>query len=385
MNVGVSRHNSIRPHWLASWSEEAIDPARPIVDAHHHLFERPGWRYLADDLMEDIGTGHNLRATVYVQARSMLREDGPEEMRPVGETEFANSIGEKWTRPQLCAGIVGHADLRQGTAVRSVLEAHMSAAGGSRGSGGRFRGVRQIAFWDADPTLANPAYAATEDMLDSPEFRAGFAELAPLGLSFDAWIVFHQIPRLTRLARDSPQTQIVLDHCGGIAGIGPYAGKRDEVFAAWSRSLAELARCRNVWVKVGGLGSRLAGFGFERRERAPSSVELADAWRPWVRTVFDLFGPERCMFESNFPMDKGSHSWVVGWNALKRLAEDLGTDEQDDLCWRSAAKFYLLPGSDLKIPMTFPTGPRTGFWAQSPEEPPERPDVVEQRGRPPDE
>lgn len=305
---------------------------------------------MPDELLADAGSGHNLRATVYVQARSMLREDGPAELRPVGETAFANAVAAARTRaPYICAGIVGYADLKIGAAVRPVLEAHVQAAGGSSSSPGRFRGIRQIALWDADPTLANPAYETSESMLDSDAFRSGFAELAPLGLSFDAWILFHQIPRLTRLARDFPQTQIVLNHCGGVAGIGAYAGRRDEVFAAWSRALHELAACRNVWVKIGGLGSRLAGFGFAERERAPSSEELAEAWRPWARTAMELFGPERCMFESNFPMDKGSYSWVVGWNAFKRLAEDLSEDEKDDLCWRSAARFYLLPGRKLEL------------------------------------
>lgn len=197
--------------------------------------------------------------------------------------------------------------------------------------------------------MTNAAYNPAEDMLDSGSFRAGFAHLAPLELSFDAWVLFHQIPRVTRLAQDFPETQIVLNHCGGIAGIGPYAGKRDEVFSAWSSSIAELARCRNVMVKLGGLGMSLSGFEFEKRPSAPSSVMLADAWRPYMQRLIDAFGTERCMFESNFPVDKGSYSYSVGWNAMKRIAKHFSADERHDLFWRSASRFYRLaiPGLDL--------------------------------------
>jgi predicted TIM-barrel fold metal-dependent hydrolase len=224
--------------------------------------------------------------------------------------------------------------------VRPVLEAHI------RAGGDRFRGIRHIAAWDPDPSLLNPAYTPAEDMLESPGFRAGFAHLAPLGLSFDAWLYFHQIPRLVSLARAFPGTSIVLNHCGGILGIGRYAGKRDEVFAAWSANLRELAACPNVMVKLGGLGMRLPGFGFEERSQAPSSIELAEAWRPWMETCIGLFGAARCMFESNFPVDKGGFAYGIGWNAMKRIAGGASDAEKADLFRRSAARFYRLPGLD---------------------------------------
>lgn len=342
-----ARHNAIRPDWLATRQEEAIDPDRPIVDAHHHLFDRPGWRYLLDDYVADTTTGHNLRASVYVQSRAMLRKHGPDDMKPVGETEFANGVAAMsasgaYGDARICAGIVGYADLRKGAAVRPLLEAHIAAAGGPAWDGGRFRGIRHIAVWDTDRAMMNPAYPTTEDMLDRDAFRSGFAELAPLGLTFDAWLLFHQIPSLTRLARTFPETQIVVDHCGGIAGTGPYAGKRDDTFSIWSVALKKLATCTNVFMKLGGLGSRLPGFGFEEKPQAPSSTELADAWRPWMRTAIETFGADRCMFESNFPMDKGSMSWLVGWNAMKRIAADLSSTEKDDLFWRTATRFYRL-------------------------------------------
>lgn len=334
----------VREDWLATTREEALDPGQPIIDPHHHLWDQPGWRYLLDELLADLRSGHDVRATVYIQSsRSMLRADGPEAMRAVGETEFANGVAAmcasgRYGDVRACAGIVGAADLRLGNAVRPVLEAHL------RAGGERFRGIRHIATWDPDPAMLNPAYQPAEDMLDSPAFRAGFGQLADLGLSFDAWLYFHQIPRLVALARAFPQVPVVLDHCGGVLGIGRYAGRRDEVFAAWSANLRELAGCPQVMVKLGGLGMRLPGFGFETGDRAPSSRELAEAWRPWMERCIEIFGAARCMFESNFPVDKGGYAYAVGWNAMKRIAAPASAEEKADLFWRSAARFYRLPG-----------------------------------------
>ncbi|MFT3975541.1 MAG: amidohydrolase family protein [Sphingomonas bacterium] len=338
------QHAAIRPAWLASRTEEVIDPRQPIVDAHHHLYDRPGARYLLDDMIADVAGGHDLRATIYVQARAMYRADGPEEMRPVGETEFANGVAAAATGgTHYCAGIVGSADLMLGDAVRPVLEAHLAAAPA------RFRGIRHTAAWDSDASLLNPAYRVSEDMLASTAFRAGFRHLAPLGLSFDAWLFFHQLPRLCDLAQAFPETVIVLDHCGGVLGIGPYAGRRDAVFEQWSAGLRDLAGCPNVFVKLGGMGMRMCGFGFDLLDRPPSSRDLADAWRPWIKTAILLFGADRCMFESNFPVDKGSYGHVVGWNAFKRIAEGASGMEKDDLFWRSACRAYRLDAAKIGI------------------------------------
>lgn len=347
-SVPDHQHPAVRLDWLATQQEDALDPEQVIVDPHQHVFDRPGWRYMLDDLLVDLGSGHNVRATVYVQARAMLRARGPEAMRPVGETEFANglaamSAGGQYGDVEVFAGIVGYADLLLGDDVRPVLDAHIAVAGGPASAGGRFRGIRHIAAWDPNPALLNPSYPTFEDMLDSAAFRAGFTHLGRLGLSFETWIYFPQIPRLTALARAFPSTPIVLNHCGGIVGVGPYAGRRDEVFSRWSAALRDLATCPNVMVKLGGLGMRVSGFGFEARERAPSSAELADAWRPWMQTCIETFGASRCMFESNFPVDKGSYSYAVSWNAMKRIAQSASREEKDDLFWRSAARFYRLP------------------------------------------
>lgn len=336
----------IRPDWLALHAEETLDPAQPIVDPHHHLYERPGIRYLLPEMLADLQGSHDLRASVFVQARAMYRTDGPEEMRPVGETEFANGIAAICASGihggiRLCAGIVSAADLTLGRAVRPVLEAQIAAAPA------RFRGIRHTLAWDADAGLLNPAYKVSEGLMESPAFRDGFAMLGETGLSFDAWLFFHQIPRLTALARAFPQVPIVLNHCGGILGVGPYRGRQQEVFSIWSSGLRELATCGNVMVKLGGLGMRMSGFGFDASARPASSEVLAEAWRPWMETCIEAFGTGRCMFESNFPVDKASFAWNTGWNAMKRIAAGASREERDDLFWRSAARFYRLRPADL--------------------------------------
>lgn len=337
-------HLPVRPQWLAASHEEALDPKLPVIDSHHHLYDRPGIRYLLDELLADLRCGHNVAATVIVQARSMLRADASPALQPVGETEFANGVAAMsasgiYGPTRACAAIVGQADLTLGPAVRSVLELHLAAAGAS-GEGGRFSGIRHTLVWDTDPFFMNAAYPSSEDLMETPAFRGGFAQLAPLGLSFDAWLFHHQIPRLTSLARAFPDTRIVLNHCGGVMGIGPYAGRRDEMFKAWRLSMLELAACPNVSVKLSGLGMRLSGFGFEDGERAPSSEELADAWRPWIEACIEAFGTSRCMYGSNFPVDKGSYAYGVGLNALKRITQGATTNERGNIFCRSAQEFY---------------------------------------------
>jgi L-fuconolactonase len=308
--------------------EAILEPELPIVDPHHHLWDRPGWRYLLDELLADLNTGHRIVATVFVQCRSMHRADGPEPLRPVGETEFVNGVAAMsasggYGPTKVCAGIVGHADLTLGAAVESVLEAHV------RAGGGRFRGIRHIAAWDADASVLNPANPAPRALMADRSFREGFARLAPLGLSFDAWLYHPQIAELADLARAFPDTTIVLNHVGGPLAVGSYAGRRDAVFADWSRAIRDLAACPSVSVKLGGMGMRINGFDFQEGARPPSSETLAAAWRPYVETCLEAFGPGRCMFESNFPVDKGSYGYAAYWNACKRLALSSGLSAAD--------------------------------------------------------
>jgi predicted TIM-barrel fold metal-dependent hydrolase len=330
-----------RVDWLALREEEILDPARPIVDPHHHLWDRGGQRYLIEEIACDIASGHKIIATVYVEARSMYRARGAEAFRPVGEIEFANGIAAMsasggYGPAAICAGIVGHVNLLLGEGAKAVLEAEIIAGQG------RFRGIRHSSAWDADANVAHMYATRPRGLLLDSTFRKGFACLAPLGLSFDAWLFHPQIGELTDLARAFPDTTIVLDHCGGPAGIGSYANRRAEIFVIWKRSIEEIAKCPNVVVKLGGLAMRLFGYDFHARPAPPSSEELAAAWRPYMETCIEAFGPERCMFESNFPPDKGQCSYQVIFNAFKRIAAPCSEAEKTALFAKTAMDVYRL-------------------------------------------
>jgi predicted TIM-barrel fold metal-dependent hydrolase len=329
----------VRQGWLDRWSEEIIEPDLPIVDPHHHLWDRPGWRYLLDELLADLNSGHNIVATVFLQCRAMHRADGPEAFRPVGETEFVNGVAAMsasggYGPKRICAGIVGHVDLRLGEVAREVLEAHIRVAGG------RFRGIRHIAAWDDE--VRRSANSPAPGLYADPLFRAGFAQLAPLGLSFDAWNYHPQIDELADLARAFPDTPIVLNHIGGPLGIGSYAERRETEFDRWSASIRTLATCPNVHVKLGGLGMPFTNLGLHDGPEPPSSERLALVSRPFFDVCIEEFGANRCMFESNFPVDKESFSYAVYWNACKRLTQGASETDRADLFRRTAARFYRL-------------------------------------------
>ncbi|MBS0243185.1 MAG: amidohydrolase family protein [Proteobacteria bacterium] len=330
-----------RLDWLARITEPALEPNLPIVDPHHHLWDRPGWPYMMPDLLADTSSGHNIVATVFVQCRAFHRAAGPEELRPVGETQFVAGVAAmaesgQYGKTRVCEGIVGHADMTLGARVEPVLEAHVAAGNG------RFRGIRHITAWDPDPVIMNPAYQPPQHVLKSPTFVEGLKALGNMGLTFDAWLYHPQIPDLTAAARAVPATRMVLDHVGGPLAIQGYAGKRDDVFKAWSASMRELAICPNVFVKLGGLGMRINGFGFEDQVDPPTSATLAKAWKPYIETCIEAFGASRCMFESNFPVDKGSYSYGVFWNACKLLVKGASAAEKADLFAGTAQRFYRL-------------------------------------------
>jgi L-fuconolactonase len=338
----TSVHLAVRPDWLDRRREAIIEPDLPIVDPHHHLVDRPETgRYLLPELLADLGSGHNITATVYLEWLSMYRADAPLERRPLGEIEFANGVAAMsasggYGAARVCAGIAGYADLALGARVEPILEAMIVAGGG------RFRGIRFISATDPDQAAWGAMVARPAGLLLDPKLREGFARLAPLGLSFDAWLYHTQLGELIDLARAFPATQIVLDHLGGPIGLGPYAGRRDEVFDDWRVRLRQLAGCPNVHLKLGGLGMRLFGFTHHLGELPPSSEELAEAWRPYIETGIEAFGPERAMFESNFPVDKGSCSYHVLWNAFKRIAARYSSAEKTALFAGTATKFYRL-------------------------------------------
>ena len=330
-----------RPDWLALRQEEILEPTRTIVDPHHHLWDRDGQRYLIEEITSDLACGHNVIATIYVEARSMYRAHGPEAFRPVGEVEFANgaaamSASGGYGPAAVCAGIVGHVNLLLGDGAKAVLEAEIAAGQG------RFRGIRHSSAWDGDANVAGMYATRPRGLLLDSTFREGFACLAPLGLSFDAWLFHPQIGELTDLACAFPDTRIVLDHCGGPVGVGVYANRREEIFLIWKASIREIAKCPNVAVKLGGLAMRLLGFDFHKRPTPPSSEELAKAWRPYIETCIEAFGPQRCMFESNFPPDKGQCSYQAILNAFKRIAMTCSEAEKTALFSKTAMDVYRL-------------------------------------------
>lgn len=338
----ISAHLAVRPDWLARRREPALEPDLPIVDPHHHLIDRPqSGTYLLKDILRDIDSGHNVVATVYLEWHSMYRAHGPVELRPVGEIEFANGIAAMCASggygvPRVCAGIVGHGELTLGARVRPVLEA-MIAAGN-----GRFRGIRFITASDADQRAWGAIATRPQGWLLDRTVREGFAQLAPLGLSFDAFMYHPQLGDLLDLARAFPDTPICLNHVGGAIGLGRFQGKREEVFPDWRARIRDLASCANVHVKLGGMGMQVFGFDFHEGELPPDSERLAAAWRPYVETCIEAFGAKRAMFESNFPVDKGSYGYGVFWNACKRLAAGTSADEKADLFHGTASRFYRL-------------------------------------------
>jgi L-fuconolactonase len=341
--IPPGRHAPVRPDWLDKRKEEAIEPQLPVVDPHHHMWDRPGNRYLFADLLADVGSGHNIAATCFEECREMYRPDGPLELRSLGETEFVNGIAAmsawgKYGKTRCIAGIIGNVDLRIGSRAKGILEQHVAI------SGGRFKGIRNGATWHADPNLEIYCSGAPQGLYRDRNFREGFAGLAALGLSFDAWLFQTQLDDVTDLARAFPQATIVLNHVGGPLAIGPYAGKREEAFAAWKKSIGEVAAASpNTYVKLGGLGMKLSGFTFFEDDLPPSSQDLEKAWRPYIEASIEAFGPERSMFESNFPVDKGMCSYPILWNAFKRIAAGCTAAEKTALFSGAATKAYRLP------------------------------------------
>jgi L-fuconolactonase len=340
---GIShRNNADLAEWLGRRpSEAALEPELPIIDPHHHLWDTPHrGKYFLPELLADIGGGHNIVSTVFLECQAMYRAGGPVEMRPVGEVEFVNGIAAMSASGQygpcrVAEAIVGHADLTIGARIREVLEAEIAVAGG------RFRGIRYGVSHDPHEEIGKyVSRFVPPHQLASGDFRQGFAELAKLGLSFESWQYHPQLPDAIDLARAFPDSTIILNHVGGVLGVGPYAGKREEILASWRKDISELAKSPNVNVKLGGLGMTSFGFGFENQDLPPSSEELAKAWRPYVEHCIEAFGPDRCMFESNFPPDKQSSGYTELWNAFKRITSGASAAEKQALYSGTAARVY---------------------------------------------
>ena len=335
------RDGSKPQNWLTLTDEPAIEPGLPIIDPHHHLWDRPGDRYLLEELVAD-ARAHNVRQTVFIECTSMYRADGPEEFKVVGETEFVQGIAAmsasgRYGETRAAAGIVGTADLRLGDRIAPVLEAQIAA------SPQRFRGIRHRAAWADRSVVPNQPADLPQHVLLEPSFRRGYAHLRTYGLSFEGWVYHTHIADLTDLARAFPDTTIIFNHLGGPIGVGPYAGRRDEVFAAWKPVVAELAKCPNVVAKVGGIQMVVNGYGWQERKRPPTSDELLDANGNWYRYTMEQFGPRRCMFESNFPVDRLSCSYTVLWNQFKKLTKGFSADERTAMFHDTAMRVYRLP------------------------------------------
>ena len=345
----------------AAPTESILEPDLPIIDPHHHLWDWPeavfanrpvpqhgfnlvirrAMRYLLPEFLADLNTGHNIRATVFVQCGAMYRADAPDAFKPVGETEFVSGVAAMCASGtygpiRACAGIVGHVDLTAGAVVSEVLAAHLQAGGD------RFRGIRHSASYDADSNVLGPLVRVGAGLYAAKAFREGYAQLGKFDLSFDAWLVEPQLPELIDLARAFPNTPVILDHVGTPLGIASYQGRREERFPIWRDHIRKLAALPNVSVKLGGLAMAFCNFPSFLKSPAASSTQLAGEWKPYIETCIELFGVNRCMFESNFPVDMGSCTYPVLWNAFKVLAKQYSADEKTALFSGTAQRVYRL-------------------------------------------
>jgi L-fuconolactonase len=327
--------------WLALTQEPILEPEIAICDPHHHFWDFrtariPYQRYLLRELVADVDCGHNVRSTVFIEARSMYRPTGPVELRPVGEVEFvqglaAASTSGSYGRCRAAAAIVGHADLKLADRVEPVLEALQAA------SPNRFRGIRHTVTWDPHPEVEN---REKEGVLASAEYRAGARVLARMGLSLDTGVCFPQLTELAEFARAIPELTITLNHLGGLQRVGPFGNRDDEVLPAWRTGIAAAAKCPNVNLKLGGIGMPRLGFDWHTRDTPIGSEELAASMAPLMSYCIEHFGPDRCMFESNFPVDKVSFSHPVLFNAFKRFSSSYSASERAALFHDTAVRAY---------------------------------------------
>ncbi len=324
------------PEWLQSVREEIIDPEQRIIDPHHHLWHGRGPGYLLEDLWQDTGSGHNVLKTVFVECHAEYLNEGPEHLKPLGETKFVDSlatISAAGPGSEISA-IVAHADLTLDDRLQDVLAAHNDLGNG------RFRGIRHAGAHAEHPEALLIAGQAPEGLYENESFRSGVKTLGKLGYTFDTWHYHYQNQDFVALARSAPETVMILDHFGTPLGVGPYESQREAIFEQWKTDIAEIARCDNVVAKIGGLAMPDNGFGWHTREQPPTSDEFVSAQRDYYLHTIECFGPERCMFESNFPVDKFSLSYPVLYNGLKKIVADFSADEKDAMFYGTAARIY---------------------------------------------
>jgi L-fuconolactonase len=326
-----------------SSSELLLDPDLAIIDAHHHLFDRPENRYLAEEMLTDARAGHNVVATIYCETQAFSRKHGPEWLRPLGEVEFANGVGAmhatgRYSPVRLCAGIIGHVNLTLGAHVGELLDRYAAAAAD------RFRGVRQVTmeYPDERPFRYVMTHRPPAGLLDHPGFERGLAEVQRRNLTFDAAVFNPSLPKIAAIADRFPNLVIVLDNMGTAVGIDMTSDEKAEVFRRWSMDLRDLGRRPNVRCKISGLGMPMWGFEFEKRAQPVDYLELAARWKPYIEVANDAFGPARCMMASNFPQDRRSCNYVTLWNALKHATSDLSAVERRRMFYQTALETYRL-------------------------------------------
>lgn len=323
--------------------ESILDPDLPILDSHIHLFDLPGNRYMVEDYLEDAQGGHNVLAAIYCETQAFARKDGPEHMRPLGEVEFANGVAAmtatgRYGKCVVGAGIIGHGNLTFGTRLGELLDRCMETAPE------RYRGIRHVTldYPDERPYQFIMTYRPPAGILDNPEVPNALAELQKRGLVYDAAVYDYGLPRLTEVIDRFPDLTVVLNHVGNFVGVDMDPDERGDKFAELTTNLREIAKRPNVFCKVGGLGMPTLGFGFEKRDEVVGYETLAEAFRPHIELAIDAFGPDRCLFESNFPPDGRSSGFIPTVNAYKHVLKDLSEDEKRDVFGRNAARVYKL-------------------------------------------
>lgn len=337
-----------RPDWIPLRDEAAIDTTQPIIDAHHHLWDRADSTYLARELRSDVEGSHNVTRTVFVECSAGYDVDAAPHLAPVGETRFvaAEAAAMSETSRARIGAIVSHADLTLGDAVEEVLLAHDAAGDGL------FRGVRHGVNWSRHDSVKNGHHNPRKGQLAVPEFRRGVSRLGQMGFSFDAWLYFDQLTELAAMALAVPETTIVLNHLGGPLGIGPYVGAhRLEMLEVWQAGIAAVAACPNVVIKVGGIGmEHYFGMPWANLPRPPSSDVVAAWWTEIVRFAIDSFGPDRCMAESNYPVDRQTLPYAVLWNALQRMTANYSEAERNDIFHDTAERIYRIDTTPQPTP-----------------------------------
>ena len=343
MNTNKSPHLPVRQEWLNQLIEDPISPNIPIIDPHHHLWDVGFGRYYIEELLEDINSsGHNIVSTVYIMSSSNTKiysKDGLEEFKPLTEIEFATSEGKRAdlipnNRVKVNASIVGSVDLTYGNKLQPVLEKAVNI------SEGRLKGIRMLLASHTDPRISSGAVKSDLGLMLHPNFIDGAKCIQDANLSLDFWIYHTQLNEMEKIARALPDLTIILNHIGGPIHIGEYEGKQAATHREWRSAMMRLSRIPNINVKLGGLGMAVNGAKFHNSKFPPNSVQLSDVWKPWIYETIDMFGFDRCMFESNFPVDKGSCSYGALWNAFKIIAKDMSDDEINKLFSKNAAKIY---------------------------------------------